>query len=484
LAVLLIALGCVLRFLFLARKPFWFDECFSVEVARLRWSDFARLMWRREANMSLYYLILRAWLHLGSSPFFIRSLSVLFSIATLPALFWLASRLFDRRVAILALALMSCNAYHIRYAQEARSYSLFVLLAVLSSGFFVALARATSRRNFQGYILASVLAAYAHLYALLLLAAQWLAAPGWHRAGTRGLRRAWAWIGVACLPLIVFAAKTGAGPIRWISRPGIHDVIEFAQRLAGNDGWPLLLLYAVAGLFAIAPLRRITGMLRADAVEGNGRELWGLRWLLIWLMLPVAITLLLSLARPLFLGRYFIFCLPALVTLAAVGLAKVRLPWLLGVSLAAMLLLSLHGTFSYYEHDFDLERDGSQDAVNYILNHAQPGDGILFHIAEARVPYEFFQTLRVAVPSNGVPEIFYPVHGERLNDRDFTGKPTAETLRAAGRYLRVWVVLMSNGAAGHPDATTLQLQQVLRGSFPREDRLQFPQVDVRLYSRF
>ena len=130
--------AAALRFLFLARKPFWFDECFSVEVARLSWHDMVRLLWRREANMSLYYLLLRGWLHFGSSPFFIRGLSVIFSLATLPAIFWLAGRLFDRRVALVAVALMSSNAYAIRYAQEARSYSLFVLLATLSSGFLVA----------------------------------------------------------------------------------------------------------------------------------------------------------------------------------------------------------------------------------------------------------------------------------------------------------------------------------------------------------
>ena len=74
---LLAGAAAVLRFAFLVRKPFWFDECFSVEVARLSWHDFGRLLWRREANMSLYYLLLWGWLHFGSSPFFIRSLSVI-----------------------------------------------------------------------------------------------------------------------------------------------------------------------------------------------------------------------------------------------------------------------------------------------------------------------------------------------------------------------------------------------------------------------
>jgi mannosyltransferase len=481
--VLLASAAAVLRFAFLLRKPFWFDECFSVEVARLEWSGFARLMWRREANMSLYYLLLRGWLHFGSSPFLIRSLSVIISLATLPAIFWLACKLFDRRVGLLAVALISFNAYHIRYAQEARSYSLFVLLATLSSGFFVAALREPSRRNRFRYVLASVLAVYAHLYALLLLAVQWLSVSrGKESTRPHPLRRAWIWIALASSPLIIFAAKTGAGPIRWIQRPSIHDVLNFAEQIAGNDGLPLLFLYAAACLLAALPQGKLPGLLRADARSGG----WTIRFLLMWLFLPVALMLLLSLARPLFLGRYFIFCLPALVILAAAGLARLRPTWLLTASLAAMLLLSLQGTFSYYNHDFDLERDGSEAATSYILNHAQPGDAILFHIAEARVPYEFFKSMRGGAESGRVasgPEIIYPRHGDHLDYRDFSGKPSGDFVHSVpSRYSRLWLVLMSNENHGQPDASTLMLDHVLGEAFPNVQQAQFPQVEVRLYS--
>ena len=97
--------------------------------------------------MSLYYLLLRIWLHFGQSEFFIRSLSVVIAAATIPAIYWLARLLYDRRVALIAAALLTVNAYSVRYAQEARSYALFLLLATLSSGFLIALLREPSRRH-------------------------------------------------------------------------------------------------------------------------------------------------------------------------------------------------------------------------------------------------------------------------------------------------------------------------------------------------
>lgn len=490
--LLLLATGATLRFLFLARKPFWFDECFSVEVARIDWRNFLHLLWWREANMSLYYVLLRFWLHFGQSQFFIRSLSVVTAVAAVPAIYWLASLLYDRRVGLMAAALLTFNAYHVRYAQEARSYALFVLLATLSTGFLVASLRQPEHRNRIGYTLASILGVYAHLYTLLLVVVHWLAlrllpaqSAEEHPAARTDMGRAWITIGAAVLPLIIFVAKTGAGPIRWIQRPGLHDVLEFYEHLAGGGTWSLPAVYAAACIAAVVPIGKRL-FLPADSWET-----WRCQLLLVWLMFPVGLTVLLSFARPVFLARYMIFCLPALLTLVAAGLARLHNGWLLTPMLTGILLLSSQGVAYIYGHDFDNERDGSEAASDYVLDHVQPGDGVLFHIAETRVPYEFFRSLRAGENSASPnfttplgPEILFPRHGVGLDYRDFTGKPTADFLHTvAPSYRRVWVVLMNNGPPANPDPTTVILSRVLAESFPRLQQWYVPKVEVRLYSK-
>jgi mannosyltransferase len=488
---LLLAAGVAVRFLHLVSKPFWFDECFSVEVARIGWKNFLRLLWWREANMSLYYVLLRIWLHFGQTEFFIRSLSVLIAAATLPANYWLGRLLYDRRVGLIAAALFAFNAYSVRYAQEARSYALFLLLATLSSCFLIASLGEPSRRNRLGYVLISSLAVYAHFYALLLVVAQWLAL---RRLGSVDpsspqrpvqMRRAWIAIGVAALPLLVFVAKTGAGPIRWIPRPGVHDVLAFYEHLAGGSNWILPVIFAVAGIAAVLPDRKQLWAREQDW------DTWRIQFLLTWLLFPVLLTVLLSFARPVFLGRYMIFCLPALLILAAAGLARIRQSWLMGAALAGVLLLGGRGILFVYGHDFDYERDASGAASNFILDHAESGDAVIFHIAETRIPYEFFRTLRAgedtASPDFTVPlgpQILFPRHLAGLDYRDFTGKPTAELLRAAqGGHPRMWVMLMNNGSEENPDPTTIMLSRVLPESFPRMQRWTFTKVEVRLYSK-
>ena len=491
---LLFVTGAAVRFLCLAYKPFWFDECFSVEVARIGWGNFLHLLWWREANMSLYYLLLRVWLHFGHSPFFIRSLSAAIAAATLPAVYWLARLLYDRRVALITAALFAFNAYDVRYAQEVRSYSLFVLLATLSSGFLVSWLEHPTRRNWRGYVLLSVMAVYAHFYALLLIVVHGLAlyrsdgmrfgAEQDERALRAAIRRAWITIGIAVMPLLIFVAKTGAGPIKWIHRPGLIDLLQLYEHLAGGSNWILLVLMAAACVAAIFPFTR--------SLFGRAQswEIWRIQFLLLWLLFPPLLTALLSFARPVFLSRYMIFCLPAFLILAAAGLARLRRAWLLGTAWTAILFLGCQGISFVYAHDFDDERDASGTATNVILDQARPGDAILFHIAGTRIAYEFFRSLRAGVntasPSYAGqlgPEIVFPRQGSGLDYRDFTGKPTADLVRSvSAAHPRVWVMLMNNGPAGKPDPTTEMLNQTLPPSFPRLQTWQFARVEVRLYS--
>jgi hypothetical protein len=158
--------------------------------------------------------------------------------------------------------------------------------------------------------------------------------------------------------------------------------------------------------------------------------------------------------------------------------------------LVVILLLGLQGIAFVYGHDFDNERDASGTAANFILDHTQPGDAIIFHIAETRVPYEFFRSLRADTNTASPeftgqlgPEILFPHHGAGLDYRDFTGKPTPEFVRTVRDHPRVWLMLMNNGPPERPDPTTVMFTQVLPESFPKVERWQFPKVEIRLYSR-
>ena len=474
--VVITAAAGALRFHALAVKSFWFDEGVSVGIARLDWYNFVRILWRREANMSLYYLLLRAWLHLGSSEAFIRSLSVLFGVAAVPALYLLGRRLFGSRVALAAAALLCVNSYHLHYSQEARSYALTVFLCILSSLYSLKLLEVPSRENRIAYILLSALAVYAHFFSGLMLLAHWLSLRFLDPNHTpKEIRKVWAPIAVAVSPAIAFVATTGAGPLSWISRPGLRDLWQLALYLTGNAGPLLVFLYAGACFAAIV----------ADAgwrSKQSSCDAWRIRFLLLWIFLPVLLVLAVSMARPLFLPRYFIFSLPALLLLAAGGLGRTRSRWLFAAILLVFLGISLRGTTAYYQERSTSPNENWRAATQYLLNNSRSSDALVFHIAMGRLPYEYYRTLPSS-PAEG-PVVVYPYHGPRITFLDFVEKPDYTQLELAiPQHQRVWFVISSASTPLGLDRTASTLSALISAAHPTVERRDFGGIQLVLYSK-
>jgi mannosyltransferase len=469
------AVAALLRFHALAEKSFWFDEGVSVAIARLDWYNFARILWRREANMSLYYFLLHFWLRFGHSEFFIRSLSVLFATASIPAIYLLGRRLIGARVGLLAASLLAVNAYHVQYSQEARSYSLMTLLCVLSSLYFLKCLSEPSRRNRTLYVVVTALAVYAQFFAALLVLAQWLSLSRLDHDSVSSLKTDLRWIVLAISPILIFVATTGAGPLRWVQRPTLKDLWYFAFHLAGNGGVLLLGAIVVLSIVALLPLWRQRRLRKLS------RDAWPYWLLLLWIVVPPLLTLGVSLVKPLFVPRYFIFCLPALLLLVACGVTRLRFQWLTMPAISFLLILSFGGTADGYRRDLDIEHDDWRSITQYLLSHAQPGDALLFHVPMGRMPYEFYHSLQPQVLS---PAIIYPHHADHITFLDFVEKPNdAELARLIPLHRRVWLVLTyAKTTSGQPDDRTAELTHLLGQSYRNIGQHDTSGVSMLLYS--
>src|SRR5690348_2315070 len=157
-AVTLVA--ALLRFYGLGNRGFWLDETFSLDPPH-----------QTETNMAFYYLLLRLWVKLGTSEVFVRTMSVVFSVATVPLLYAVGERLFGRKAGLLAAWLLALNAFHIHYAQEARAYALVVLMGTVATYLLVRNIQQPERATWLLYGAFLALSVYSHLFAVFLVAA-------------------------------------------------------------------------------------------------------------------------------------------------------------------------------------------------------------------------------------------------------------------------------------------------------------------------
>ena len=107
----------------------WLDEALTVNIARLPLGDLRGAL-ERDGAPPLYYVLLHIWTGVfGDSDVAARSLSGGFALGAVITCWFAARRWFDERTAWLTVIVLATNPFLIRYATEARMYTLEILLA-------------------------------------------------------------------------------------------------------------------------------------------------------------------------------------------------------------------------------------------------------------------------------------------------------------------------------------------------------------------
>jgi hypothetical protein len=211
-------LAAAIRFTRIGHQGFWFDEGNTALLVHLSPGKMLGLIPQSESTPPLYYCAAWVWVRMfGYGEAGLRSLSALAGVLTVPVAFGAARKLISTRVGVAAAALTACNPFLIWYSQEARSYSLLVLLCAVALLAFAHARAAPGARTLAAWVIASALALATHYYALLAIVPQaiWLLAAHWRRVPVRIAVGVVGACGLALIPLAL--SQNGTGNASWIA---------------------------------------------------------------------------------------------------------------------------------------------------------------------------------------------------------------------------------------------------------------------------
>ena len=124
----------------------------------------------RDVHVPLYHLILHFWQGIfNNSIISARYLSLLISIISIPFVYILASKIYTKKIALMTTIIFILSPFVNWYANEARMYSLLLLLAVLNSIFFLNILKKDNKTNWIGFIITAILGIYTHYFYWLFL---------------------------------------------------------------------------------------------------------------------------------------------------------------------------------------------------------------------------------------------------------------------------------------------------------------------------
>ena len=279
--LLLLALG--FNIYHLGIPSVWFDEAFSVELASQPLPLLWHIIFDLEPNMLLYHLFLHAWLSLtgllGLHPteFVVRFPSAIFAALSTLLVFFLGQQFLGSLVGLVAASLYMLNDLQLIYAQQARSYSLQLLLICLAWYALLQVLTAPSRRRLWWlcFIVATALAIYAHLFSLVILLAQMCAYAGlfclpqpWRARAREQISAFLISLSAIFLCIIPLMLHLDLSKTNWLPVPHLLDVIHLLLAISGTSRIYLLVLAACCGLslsVAVLPLYR-----RGGGGEGKG----------------------------------------------------------------------------------------------------------------------------------------------------------------------------------------------------------------------
>jgi mannosyltransferase len=357
----------------IGRADLWLDEAFSLAGS----GDLARSWSDRGGSMGLYYSLLAVWADPDSSAGWVRLPSAVFAAATVPFVYLIARAVGGRRVATIAATLLVVSWGYVRYGQEARSYSMVMLLVTVSWWLFLRIltgARSLRWLAAQGAVIALV--GYAQPLGLLAVVPQLLVAVLAERPASvlRRLVPAWLSAAVLSVPLavLIFNAED-AGP-SWV-RP--LNRVQFEQLHTQIGGTVAIGAWVLTAMITVGLVLSVRDTVASPA---SGRWLRGLP--VVWFALPIVGLVAISLVEPYFVARYLLPITPAACVLAAVALARLPRPAaeITTLVLVGVLAVSVVRLWDHPREDWS--------GVVATVTGAQRPSTVLFADPELRVPFE------------------------------------------------------------------------------------------------
>jgi 4-amino-4-deoxy-L-arabinose transferase-like glycosyltransferase len=319
----------------------------------------------------ILYLVQRT---IGDGEWALRAPSVVFGTLAVLAVFTLARRLYSTQAGLFAATLMATLWAPIRHSQEARPYSLLILLVTLTMGASYALIEAVYRnrplalRHRVALVAWSTACCYTHYFGVLAVFVQALAALSVVVRSRRGggvFAVSYGIVGLLYLPWLPgLLGQLGRGG-SWIPPVDSGEVNRVVLYFLNNS----TVMVAAAIIIMAAAVVVIRSKRRRIEAPPPSPDRIADRFAAWLLVSPQVTALLLSVTvAPMISRRNLLICLPPFIVLLARSTAVLRPPrWLPTVIIAALTIGSLGWIFGVLRYYTEPTTTQFREAVHHVI---------------------------------------------------------------------------------------------------------------------
>lgn len=378
----IMVLGGALRFYGLGIQSLWSDELASWYFSRSDGLFQVVSNVREDIHPPGYFVILHfAQGVFGDSEWALRLPSAIAGWLCIPAIFLLGRRIYSEREGLIAALLVAVSWAGIYFSQETRSYSILILLSIVTAYLWWGVMRGLrEERRLPAaetilYILAAILCAYVHYFGALLVLLQGVALVVLAFRAFLKITLVYAPISLSYalwLPGMAYQMRNSTAQGAWIGDATLSTFLNYILFIFGRSGW---LAFAAAAL--CVPLLVLAYDFFQRRREKNAPFPTGLL-LLAWFVGPFLVGYALSQSSiQLLTHKNLLVSLPAAYLLVARGTAALLpgrttgrvLQWFLAIGFTAASLFNLFAVMDYYSQP---NKEQIRAAAAYINENETP----------------------------------------------------------------------------------------------------------------
>ena len=368
------------------------DEVWSVKAASLNYASEMAFL-KADVHPPLYYQILHVWVRLfGTGERAVRSLSALFYLLSVYALYGLGRALYGNKTALLCATLYLTSPLAVLSGQFARMYALLSLISILSTRLYLqfSIKPNASLLLFVLYIVVNILGTFTHIAFFFVVFGQIVFHLLFFRQ--KRIRSFLVAVVLSLVPYLLLWAPilmrqigNSAEGLAWLKRPGLSRIAE------------LLLVYG--GAFWILVPALLFTWWRTGFESFRRSSKLGSTTLPLWLLAITILTpLLISQFKPIFNSRFAIIGLHLFALTIGPLMGKVN------TYLFCVALIVLNAIALSVVHTASVTCDNRAMAV-YLTQNTNDGDVVIF-TSLTRLPIDYY--LHSAQTGRNLFEISFP----------------------------------------------------------------------------
>ena len=470
---LIILLGFSLRFYNLAEESLWIDEIEgSILIAKQPITYL--LNPDVDTTVSTYHIISHYWMQIfGQSEFSIRFPALIFGVLSIFMIYKLGKVLFNLEIGLLSALILAISPFHIHYSQEARPYSLLMVLSLISTYYFVKFIKSHHEKNFRGkfnslshkilsflknkkiigiYIASTLIGIYTHYFIFFLLIFHNIYFFIYNIKNKYLVKN---WLISQSIILLIFSLYNPffSKHIIWGLNGGFTYIDQYFSWFSIIKTLHIFILdYSFFNSNYCIPCFRVNifiiflvgivslsliflGIKSLFTYKKNVKEVIykneKLIFLILYLLIPLVTLYAISFIIPLFQTRYVIYSSAPLYILISIGISGFKKRSKISLVFILIFLFSFV-LFGYYK---DVTKEQWREASDFIDKYSKENDVIVY--VRSTFVFDYYDVKidkKRLIPDNyPYPKDAPEVYGEPLKHKDIN--------QITLYYKRVWLVL-------------------------------------------